>query len=357
MSIPILILFKKIKSQTILNDSKGFIFSTDLLISLIIITVILGISADAIDYSNGYMGDQTSRAVLERCTLEAANILIKTPGSPDNWEELPNCGGISPGLAINYNNTTNSQISVLSWEKINNLTHNYDKLIDNKIFPKNIKSNIIIYPLDPRIRPIIIHEEPISSKSSEIVVVNRTVQCKFFSNYTIMVIDWNKNKLNNSQDVSNTFAYSQSDICPHQESSGSLNHTSPTNTSPSKIWECYHFNTSTDYLEKNDYYLLTDPSPIIGESSYWTLDTADNLSNKSNSFKTPNIKLNDKIINLMGKKENLTLWIHIVGPETTINSFKIYLVAVPKNMDINFLKAEYFKPQTCNFILKTWIDN
>lgn len=358
MSIHISTLFKKIKSP-ILNDSKGFIFSTDLLLSLIIITVIIGISADVIDYSNGNMGDQNSREFLERCTLEAVDILIKTPGSPDNWEEFPNCAGVSPGLALNYNNTTNSQISnVLSWEKINKLAPNYDKLIEDKIFPKNIKSNIVIYPLDSRIKPIIIHEEPISSQSSEIVVVNRTVQCNFFSNYTLMVIDWNKNKLNNSQNVSNAFYYSQSDICPHQGLlNDSLNHISPSNKSSSKIWECHHFNTSADYLEKNDYYLITDPSPIIGETSYWTLDTADNLSNVNNSFKSTNINLNDKIINLMGNKKNVTFWIHVIGPKAAINSFKVYLVAVPKNMDINFLKAEYFKPQTCNFILKTWIDN
>ncbi len=358
MSIQILGLFKKIKSQSILNDSKGFIFSTDLLLSLIIITVIIGISADAIDYSNGHMGDQTSRATLERCTLEAADILIKTPGSPDNWESISNFEEISPGLALNYNNSTTKTVSnTLSWEKINNLTQNYEKLIENKIFPPNIKSNIIIYPLDPRIKPMIMHEEAISSKSSEIVVVNRTVQCNFFINYTIMVIDWNKNKINNSQNVSNTFKYSQSDICPHQGLNSIINHNSPSNQSPSKIWECHHFNSSADYLEKNDYYLITDPSPIIEKSFYWTLDTANNLSNKNNSFKSPNTNLNSEISNLMGKKDNVTLWIHVIGPKTTINSLKVYLVAVPKKTDSNYLKAEYFKSQTCNFILKTWISD
>jgi hypothetical protein len=53
----------------------------------------------------------------------------------------------------------------------------------------------------------------------------------------------------------------------------------------------------------------------------------------------------------------VTLWIHVIGPETPINSFKVYLVAVPKYMDFSYLKAEYFKSQTCNFILKTWLDN
>lgn len=352
-----LIVLKKFNSHFILSDSKGFIFSTDLLLSLIIVTVIIGISADAIDYSNENMGDHNSRAVLERCSLEATDILIKTPGSPDNWETISNCEGISPGLALNYNNsTTDNTAKVLSWEKIKNLTKNYDKLVENKIFPKNIKSNIIIYPLDTRIKPMIIHEESIPSSSSEVVVVNRTVQCNFLSNYTIIIMDWNKNKYNNSQNASNTFIYSQSDICPHQGLNSSLNHSSVNNSNP-KIWECHHFNTSIEYLEKNDYYLITDPSPIIGESSYWTLDTADNISWKNNSFKTNYINLNPEIINLMGNKKNVTLWIHVIGPETPINSFKVYLVAVPKYMDFSYLKAEYFKSQTCNFILKTWLDN
>lgn len=350
-----LILVKKFNLNLILNDSKGFIFSTDLLLSLIIITVIIGISADAIDYSNKNMGDHNSRAVLERCSLEAANILIKTPGSPDNWETISNCEGISPGLALNCNNSTaDNAVNALSWEKINNLSQNYDKLVENKIFPKNIKSSIIIYPLDTRLKQMIIHEESIPQESSEVVVVNRTVQCNFLSNYTIIVMDWNRNQLNNSKNVSNTFMYSQSDICPHQGLNSSPNHFTK-NTSDPKIWECHHFNTSTDYLEKNDYYLLTDPSPISGESSYWALDTADNVSNENKSFKSSYINLNPEIINLMGNKKNVTLWIHIIGPKTTINSFNVYLVAVPKNTDSKYLKAEYFRPQTCNFVLKTWL--
>lgn len=356
MFFKILRYLKKFNKSALFHDYEGFIFSTDLLLSLIVLTIIMGVSADALDYGNELMGDQNSRGVLERLSVESADILIKTPGSPDNWETLSNFGGVSPGLA-SYNNSSNNTLPILSWQKIIILSENYDEIMDEKVFPENIKSSIILYPLNPNIKPIIIHDEPVSVKSSEIAVVNRTVQCNFLSNLTLIAMDWSENKLNNSENISNTFSYSRADICPHEELNGNLNHTTPTNTSPSKIWVCKHFNTSSAELENKDYYLITDPSPILGESSQWILDTADNVSNKSNSFDSSNIELNTEIKNLMGNKNNATIWIHVIGPEKVNKPFKIFVVGIPKNTDSQYKKAEYFQLQTFNFVLKTWIDN
>jgi hypothetical protein len=110
-------------------------------------------------------------------------------------------------------------------------------------------------------------------------------------------------------------------------------------------------------LENKDYFLITDPSPFMGESAQWVLDTADNISDQRNSFDSSNIELNSKIKNLMGNKNNATIWIHIIGPEKVNKPFKIFLVGIPKNTDSQYKKAEYFQFQTFNFVLKTWIDN
>lgn len=342
--------------ETLFHDKSGFIFSTDLLLSLIILTIIIGISADALDYGNEFMGDQNSRAVLERSTVETADLLIKTPGSPDNWETLSNFRGVSPGLALYNNSSNNNTLPVLSLEKIIQLSENYDEIMKKRVFPSNIKSSMVLYPLKSNIKPIFIHDEQGTVKSPEIVVVNRTVQCNFLSNFTLLVMDWDENKLNNSENVSNTFSYSISDVCPHEGLNGNLNHTSPTKTSPSKIWVCKHFNTSAEELKNKDYFLITEPSPILGESAQWVLDTANNVSNKKNSFGSSNIELNTEIENLIGNKNNETIWIHVLGPQIVNKPFKILVVGIPKNTDNQYKKAEYFQFQTCNFVLKTWIE-
>lgn len=360
-----ILMFKCQHIKKLFNDKEGFIFSTDLMLSLIVLTMIIGISANALDYSNEFMGDQNSRAVMERSTLEAANILIKTPGSPHNWETLSNFNGVSPGLALynnssienNDKNSNDNLLPLLSWEKINQLSKNYDEIMKNQVFPPNVKTSMVLYPLNPNINPVVINNDTEHIKSPEIVVINRTVQCNFLSNFTLVSMEWNKNKLNNSENVSNTFSYSIPDICPHEGLNNNLNHTSPTESSPSKIWVCEHFNTSPEELKNKDYYLITDPSPILGESVHWVLDTADNVSDKKNSFGSSNIELNHEIKHLMGEKKNETIWIHVIGPEIVNKPFKIFVVAIPKNTNIQYKKAEYFHVQTCNFVLKSWIDD
>lgn len=343
--------FFKYKFKNIWINSEGFVFSTDLLLSLIIITVIIGISADAMDFGNALVGDYSSRAALERCTLEAADILIETPGSPYNWEKMSISSGISPGLAISYNYTNESSSNILSWEKIVSLGKKYSLLVDNKIFSKNIKSSIIIYPFDRRIDPLVLKNDAGSILSSEVFLVNRTVQCNFFSNYTVISINWHQNNCTN---LSNNFLQEASDICPHDESNSDLNHMYPQENEYSNYWVCKHFTTSIAELEKTDYYLITEPAPIPIESVYWVIDTVDNISNENNSFTSSPIKLNGQIKDLIGNKNNTTIWIHFLGPEKKFSPFKIFLVGVPKNTEYKYIKAEYFQLQKCSFVLKTW---
>jgi len=58
----------------------------------------------------------------------------------------------------------------------------------------------------------------------------------------------------------------------------------------------------------------------------------------------------------MGNKNNETIWIHVLGPQKVNKPFKIILVGIPKNTESKYNKADYFQYQTCNFVLKTWID-
>ncbi|MGZ7118900.1 MAG: hypothetical protein ACXVH2_04265, partial [Methanobacterium sp.] len=75
-----------VKKNKFKDDEVGQAFTLDVMLALIIITVIMGISADAMDMASYKTSDFSARFTLERVTNDAADMLIKTPGSPDNWE-------------------------------------------------------------------------------------------------------------------------------------------------------------------------------------------------------------------------------------------------------------------------------
>jgi hypothetical protein len=64
----------------------GQILSMDLMLAFIVVTIFLGVSADALDLVSSQMDEASYIQALERITTENANILLNTPGSPENWE-------------------------------------------------------------------------------------------------------------------------------------------------------------------------------------------------------------------------------------------------------------------------------
>lgn len=80
-------------------DDKGIIFTTDALLALIIVTMVIGISINQFDVLNYQLQDFTGRQSLEKTVNDAADYLVKSPGSPKNWEKQT--GSLSlPGLAV-----------------------------------------------------------------------------------------------------------------------------------------------------------------------------------------------------------------------------------------------------------------
>lgn len=75
------------------------VFSTDLMMALIIITVVLGVSADAMDNVGSKIQDYYYANSVDRITTGAVDMMIKNPGEPQNWEELRTFDGVTPGLA------------------------------------------------------------------------------------------------------------------------------------------------------------------------------------------------------------------------------------------------------------------
>ncbi len=124
------------------KDNKAQIFSLDVLLSLIIIAVILGISADAMDMVSYKAQDYSSRLSLERIATDAADTLIKSSGSPDKWEEYGIKGSTVPGLAkIEAGRTVPN---TLSFVKILKLKDNYFPLMYGSIIPYGVNSSMTI---------------------------------------------------------------------------------------------------------------------------------------------------------------------------------------------------------------------
>ena len=95
-------------------DEKGIIFTTDALLALLIITMVIGISINQYDALNYQLQDFTGRQSLEKTVNDAADYLVKNTGSPKNWEKnTPNLS--LPGLAVADTASTPDDVECLCY--------------------------------------------------------------------------------------------------------------------------------------------------------------------------------------------------------------------------------------------------
>jgi len=278
-------------------NEKGLIFSTDILLSIIILTIIIGVSSELLDMHREINNENLQRYYFERSISETTQILINTPGSPSNWETLPSTNNIIPGLSTNENS------NILSYDKICKLKATPE--LCSKILPLQVHANITIYPKDENIPPVNIKSE--NGTPNEIFTVNRTVQCDFYKKYVILELN--------------------------SRSNGCYRH---------RTWKCGHFRVTDEEIERKDYYLLSD-NPRI----QWIIDTPENMSNEENIGRPP-ILLNDKIRNLLSSSSTDIIWIH------TKDDGKVLIVSEPKGASIP-LQMAYFQVQPCDFVVVAWI--
>lgn len=105
-------------------DKKGMVFTTDLLLAMIVVTIAIGFTINEFEILNYQLQDFTGRQSLERITNDAADYLVKTSGNPNNWEQEPEPDPdlTLPGLA--YPANLGSQNNYLDPRKVNNLKNN-----------------------------------------------------------------------------------------------------------------------------------------------------------------------------------------------------------------------------------------
>jgi hypothetical protein len=320
----------------ILEDSKGMLFSTEFLLTIILFILIIGIVANLMDMSDEKILNSMKTNNLESLTSKVADNLISNPGSPENWEKLSNFNNVIPGLSI-QNENKETLINTISFKKIQCLKSNYNTLVSKNIFNNEIKSSIAIYPLNKEIAPIIIGDEINYNENSHVFVAKRRVMCDFLSELAIFSINSGNIRENSQNKI----------LCNHNI----INNLNHMNTQE-YYWICKEFKVKKNDLGYNDYYLIFDGESVnIG--GFWILDnikTKSSVENPVNNIKTDlNSYFNDNL-----KDDNeLIFYLHFKIPSNN-KKFHSALVAIPKEMKINDLNYAYFQPQTCEFVLKTF---
>ncbi len=328
----------------LMEEIRGLVFSTDLMMALIIITVVLGVSADAMDSVVTKIQYSSYANSVDRMAVGAADMLIKNPGTPENWEELGNFNGVTPGLA--HVNRVNSGLSqkILSLKKINSLKENYDELMRGRVLPPYHDSSLTICPVDPSMEPITMGK--ISPSSSDIIVVNRTVLCNFYNTSILVFIE---GMTYNSSTSQQKFG---GNICPHQDIIGNPSHIGVDYKNKRSGWACYHFRVTRNMLNSRDFYLMTDPVHVPDNSAVWIIDCSENSTEDSHPFSNQPILVNDFIRACIGNKTTCVLWLHVFSCGNSEKAFNTYLAGYPKGTPVEKAKIQYLTPQPCYFLFK-----
>ncbi|BDH80210.1 MAG TPA: hypothetical protein GXX31_01255 [Methanothermobacter sp.] len=276
---------------------EGLVFSTDILLALAILIVIIGVSSDLMDMNREINHENLQGYYFERIISETTEILINTPGSPSNWETLPVTDNVIPGLS------TSKNPKILSYDKICKLKATPQ--LFNTILPSQVHANITLYPKNETIPPIMIRCE--DGTPHEIFIVNRTVQCDFYKKYVILELN------------------SKSNSCYRHST-----------------WKCGCFKATFEETERNNYYLLAD-NPGIS----WIIDTPENKNDEENNYESP-VLLNDRIRSLLSQNSTGIIWIHARGDGNVL------IISIPKGSSVP-LQPAYFQIQPCDFVMVAWI--
>jgi len=337
------------KFKKLISCGDGQVFSIDMMFAFIIITVIIGVSANAMDLVSYRMQDYSSRFSLERVTTDAADMLIKTPGNPENWDKCRYSHDMVPGLAEIDVKTGKTVPNTLSISKISRLGQEYSNLTYGKIFPPGTNSSMVIYPVNTALPPLVIWNDTLPTNASEIAVANRTVLCDFLSVNVVISTDSHGNT-----GYTSGIGFDW-EICPHANLTGNLEHQKPIlNGTGTPGWACHHFNITTEDLQIYDFYVLTDPEKLSDDSARWIIDRPENMTNDQQQFTDMPIIVNEKISQVLGNETEAVLWFHVYKSGDPKKPFDAYIVSVRKGTPLDQVKLSYLNPQPCFFVLKVW---
>ena len=360
---------KNKKKISIKKDEYGLLYSTELLLSIILIVFIIGIIANLSDDLNERILTEEEFSQLEGMAVESSDYLLNNPGSPENWEDdegLNNrmvSSNIIPGLAIKKRIVENGEFysessddekimsSSISYDKLMKMKNNYDELVNRNLFNDSVKSSMAVYPLNSKIRPIIMGNDfgdaygdgDDNVNDNDIAVVNRMVQCDFYSKF--VVYDFNDFELSGEN-------YQKEAECNHDSNPNLENHRNDGRS----FWLCKSFRVYKESLNDFNYFLLTDES-VKESGSYWIFESLNRTNDDEKRLNQEVIDLNPFLIEDMENSSGEIYSIHFNIPKNRINDFRVLLVAIPKNMTNDLisngeLKYDYFKSQEVKYVLK-----
>ena len=349
----------------IIKDQHGLLYSSELLLSIIVLIFIIGIIANLSDGLNEKMLTEEELSSLEAIAIESSDYLLSNPGNPENWEEdigLNNgivSKNIIPGLAIKNKNVDNGEFfdesasdemimsNTISYNKLIKIKNNYDSFIGCNLFNDSVKSSMAIYPLNSKIRPIEMGydfgNEDDNVNDNDIVTVNRTVKCDFYSGF--VVYNFNDFELYGDD-------YNKDMFCNHDTNPNLTNHSNDGRT----LWLCKSFRVYKESLDEYNYYLISDES-VKDTGTYWILESINRTSENEKILIQEVIDLNPLLMEDLENSSDEIYSIHFNVPKNRANDFKTVLVAIPKNMtDVlisnDGLNYDYFRVQDVNFVLK-----
>jgi hypothetical protein len=336
----------KIGSEIVVRmNNAGQVFTIDALLALIIITLIIGLSANAMNIAGNKLQDYASEQAQQRIVENAADALIKTSGSPENWEDKIDFPGLTPGLAESENRTKRIGGNTLSIKKIFRLRNNPELM--KKLLPSTMTYSLIIYPIDTSLPSIVVQNKTPSNDVADVSVVNRTVEYDYMLMDLYLSIETDKNEKASSEYV-----------CTHSNM-GFLTHMRPDLDEGKPGWLCQPFNINLDTIKSKDFYLLTDP-PFLNDNSIlpnrWIIDTPDMINESSHKFTSSPILVTPIISELSGNKTTQTFVLHIFNNCESGKTFKTYLVGVPKGTPSSEVRLDRINPQPAFFILKIWFN-
>ena len=344
--------FKRFK-----EDNCGLVYSTELLLSIIILFVIIAIVVNM----SGDLNEKTLRAEelsnIEKISVESSELLLNNPGVPEDWENRidDNEKGIIPGLALKTRNVGNGEFkdesadseevapNIISYSKLLKLSSYYNDLVERNIFNDCFKSSIAVYPKSHNIDPIIMGDD-LSGSNKDVIVINRTVKCDYYSDFVIY--NFNDFELEGEN-------YVKSEKCNHDDVWNLTSHECDNNY----FWLCRSFRIYRNSLENYDFYLLS-PDSIKTADVYYTIENLNSSSDDVYRFNEEIMELNSFFNKDLENVSNNIYTIHFKVPKRSADEFKTLLVAVPSNMsddlkDRNQLKYEYFTIQDVDFVMKT----
>ncbi len=278
--------------------------------------------------------DFSSEQSYERIVGDMGDVLVKTSGTPDNWEQMKSFGGVTPGLR----DINSPEINKLSMKKIDCLK-SHPELID-KISPYGFSCSIMIYPQDPALPTITVINDT-NNYASEVYVVNRTVAYSYDS-----YIVYSKLKMDDYLDTNSSYYKCQ------QSSLNTNSHNLPDFKKSKPGWVCTEFKVSMEDLNSTDFYLLTDPPILLDKNALWIIDRPDNTTESVNKFTNFPQNIKSRISEVLVNDGVIVLHVYTSGEYDKL--FNIYLVGVPSGTPINVVKVNYLGSKQGYFILKIW---